>query len=157
MALLCESHRSANCSEIQCVYAQCYSSFQGLKGSVLTRIRVNQERTVKQVQLPPLVKEAMKAFAVANQIEQQKVVDDAISWFLKEKKGFGTTLFYYSSASSGGKSKSTTLWILSAIADKTAALSEKEEIAENRIIFTAIVYFLQVKGYLQIPPFFRAN
>lgn len=121
------------------------------KGSRLTT-SMRSERTLRQVLLPSVVQDGVKDYAQRHRKQLQEVYDEAILYFLKVKKDFGDSLFYFVSPTHprfGTTNKS--MWISSRVVEKVATLAEKDTIPENRIIFTALVYFLQHHNYLTLP------
>lgn len=100
------------------------------------------ERTLQQIPMPPEYHEAVKRYGQALDKTLNQSYDEIISWFLKAKnKNQAHFAFYISSPKV--TSKYTSLWLDSALLNQIKQRAKKDGVAVNRVIFSAIVYFLK--------------
>ncbi len=112
---------------------------------------IANEKTLRQVPLPVSVHHALKSYASDTESQLQEVYDNAILWFLEYKRLYADSLFYFASptpSKSEGKSRYTSMWIDTEVLDMVKELAEEDGVPENRIIFTALVYFLKDIEYI---------
>lgn len=103
------------------------------------------EWVMRQVPIPVTISAAIKAYAKEKGMLLREAHDEAIIWFIRYKRKTGESLFYLVSPSS---SKYVSMWIKSPTLSKIKALAEVDDVKENRLIFSALVYFLKEKEYI---------
>ena len=101
-------------------------------------------RTVQQVQLPPEVHEGIKLLARQGDCTMNEVYDAAVKWFLasRAKKSFN----YYLASTKRGKY--TSLWLDTKLLDRVRVVSARDAVSYSRVIYTALVLFLEKKKVL---------
>ena len=116
------------------------------KDSVLRFPQV-EEKTLRQVKLPLNVRDAVEAYATDESVLIQDVYNSAIEWFLKlvAKKKPGS--YYY--LMSPKDADILSIWVKTKTLNRIKILAERDSTWETRIIFTAVVYYLNLHGYLQ--------
>ncbi|MBA52852.1 MAG: hypothetical protein CMK89_00215 [Pseudomonadales bacterium] len=116
------------------------------KDSVLRFPQV-EEKTLRQVKLPLNVRDAVEAYATDESVLIQDVYNSAIEWFLKlvAKKKPGS--YYY--LMSPKDADNLSIWVKTKTLNRIKILAERDSTWETRIIFTAVVYYLNLHGYLQ--------
>ncbi len=100
------------------------------------------DRVCQQVPMPVESHQKLKNYASESGMTMNEVYDSMLLWFLGEKKNNAN--FHYL-ASPKGTSKYITMWIDDNIIAMVKKLSKQDSMSINRIIFTAITYFLQEK------------
>ncbi|WP_416398623.1 hypothetical protein [Allohahella sp. A8] len=99
----------------------------------------NNERTLQQVKLPKIVQDALKDYAKANNLTLNDSYDAIFEWFLKYRS-LKTTFFYFACPMEGDYKS---MWPSVNRVEKIKSLAKKDKTQVNRVVFTAIVLFLQ--------------
>lgn len=118
-----------------------------LKGTRRVTDFYQGERTLQQIPMPPEYHDAAKRYGQAHGKSLNQVYDEIVDWFLKAKNKNGAQFPFYL-ASPKVASKYTSLWLDTALVDKAKLRAKKDGEKLNRVIFTAIVYFLKDKDLL---------
>ncbi len=102
------------------------------------------QRTVQQVQLPPEVHEGIKLLARQANCTMNEIYDTAVKWFLasRARKSFN----YYLASTKRGKY--TSLWLDTSLLDRVRVVSARDAVSHSRVIYTALVLFLEKKKVL---------
>ncbi len=101
-------------------------------------------RTVQQIQLPPEVHEGVKLLARQDDCTMNEVYDAAVKWLLasQAKKSFR---YYLASPRRG---KYTSLWLDTKLLDRVRVIAARDAVSYSRVIYTALVLFLEKKKVL---------
>lgn len=111
-----------------------------------------QEKTIKTVPIPEIVQNAIKLYGKDNNETLRSTYEEAVSWFLEYKSIHGKAVFYFASESAAKDAekgaKYVSMWLNSELIDRVKELAEHDNVPENRVLFSAFVYFLKIKQYL---------
>lgn len=111
-----------------------------------------QEKTIKSVPIPENVMDAIKSYTEDHKDTLRESYEEAIAWFLEYKNQYGKSVFYFASETiskdAENPAKYVSMWLDSQLIEEVKALALKDNVPENRVLFSAFVYFLKRKEYL---------
>ena len=135
-----------NCGEIGIRAIRMAAKKNNTGGSSNKRGGKGTEKTLRQIRVPLSVRGAVEQYASDHNELILETQNKAIMWFLEQKRKKTISVLYYMAS---GLEPTWSMWIYSSVLRDLQALSKKEDIPENRIMFTALVTFLKSEGYLE--------
>lgn len=104
-----------------------------------------EQKTLVLAPVPEIIYDALKQYAKKSQISLYRAHEDAINWFITFKESQTDIIFYLAPPTD---SAYRPLWIDSETRDAAQRHATHDKNTINRLIFTAIVYFMKDKGQL---------
>ena len=92
---------------------------------------------VKQVRVSEAVWEGLRAYAEAHRLQLKAIQAQALEWFLKRRESYtGHTDTLY--LASPDTAQYRALWIAPSLAEAIAEQANRDDVSENRVIYTAL-------------------